>query len=131
MIPPCRSAVAKAWSQWEGGTVSLLPDAARIAQFGEDRFALAFARIECHYFVNGGFLDDSNDLLGNADKLAGIPGVIIQGRYDVVTPVETAYALHRAWPRASFEIIPDAGHTALDPGIADALVRATQAYSKV
>ena len=121
-------ACAKAWSHWEGATVSLLPDEKRLAEFGEDRFALAFARIESHYFMNRGFFESEEQLLAGAHKLRGIPGVIIQGRYDVVTPVETAWALHRAWPEAQFIIVPDAGHTATEPGIADAMIRATDRF---
>lgn len=121
-------AAARAWSQWEGATISLLADDKRVADFGQDRFALAFARIECHYFVNRGFFERDDQLLANAHRLKAIPGVIIQGRYDVVTPMETAWALHRAWPEARFEIVPDAGHTATEPGIADALVRATDSF---
>ena len=121
-------ACARAWSQWEGSTLSLLPDEKRIADFGSDRFALAFARIECHYFQNGGFFSPDDQLLANADRLKSIPGVIIQGRYDVVTPMETAWALHRAWPEAEFLIVPDAGHTATEPGITDAIVRATDQF---
>lgn len=116
---------ARAWSQWEGSTLSLLPDEKRVADFGADRFALAFARIECHYFHNGGFFTPDDQLLANAHRLKSIPGVIIQGRYDVVTPMETAWALRRAWPEAEFLIVADAGHTATEPGITDAIVRAT------
>ena len=119
---------ARAWSQWEGATLSLLPDPQRVAEFGADHFAIAFARIECHYFVNGGFFAEDGQLLANAHRLSAIPGAIIQGRYDVVTPPATAWDLHRAWPRASFTMVPDAGHTATEPGIADALVRATDRF---
>ena len=119
---------ARAWSRWEAATISLLPNPARVEEFGADRFATAFARIECHYFVNRGFFATDDYLLANAPRLNAIPGVIIQGRYDVVTPAETAWALHRAWPEASFEMIADAGHTATEPGIADALVRATDRF---
>ncbi len=90
---------------------------------------MAFARIECHYFVNKGFFHRDDQLLVDAPKLRNIPGVIIQGRYDVVTPMETAWALHRAWPEAAFEIIPDAGHTATESGITDALIRATDRFA--
>ena len=122
-------ACAKAWSQWEASTLSLRPNPQLISEFGGDAFALAFARIECHYFVNKGFFDRDGQLLADAPKLRAIPGVIIQGRYDVVTPMETAWALHRAWPEAAFEIIPDAGHTASEPGITDALIRATDRFA--
>lgn len=119
---------ARAWSQWEGATLSLLPDEKRVAEFGQDQFAIAFARIECHYFVNKGFFRQDGQLLAGARRLQGIPGVIIQGRYDVVTPAMTAWDLHRAWPEAEFVMVPDAGHTGSEPGIADALVRATDRF---
>jgi proline iminopeptidase len=124
--PGVQLACARAWSQWEGATLSLLPDEKRVGEFGADRFAIAFARIECHYFHNRGFFATDDQLLANAHKLRDIPGVIIQGRYDVVTPMETAWALHRAWPEAEFIVVPDAGHTATEPGITDAIVRATE-----
>ncbi len=121
-------ACARAWSQWEGSTLSLLPDPRRVTEFGGDRFALAFARIECHYFFNRGFFAEDGELLRNASRLQDIPGVIIQGRYDVVTPMRTAFDLHRVWPQAQFVVVPDAGHTATEPGITDALVRATDRF---
>jgi proline iminopeptidase len=123
---------ARAWSQWEATTLSLLPDPRRVEEFGGDRFAVAFARIECHYFVNRGFFAYDGQLLAEASKLKDIPGVIIQGRYDAVTPMQTAWDLHKAWPEAEFVVVPDAGHTATEPGIADAMVRATDrfAYAK-
>lgn len=117
-------ASARAWSQWEGTTISLLPDPERVEKFGEDRFAAAFAGIECHYFINHCFLGE-NQLLQDAEKLRRIPGIIVQGRYDVVTPMRSAFLLSKAWPEADFQVIPDAGHTATEPGIADALIRAT------
>ena len=120
---------ARAWSQWEASTISLRPDPKLISEFGADAFALAFARIECHYFINRGFFETDDQLLAGAVKLRGLPGIIIQGRYDMVTPAETAWALHRAWPEADFEIIPDAGHTATEPGIIDALIRATDRFA--
>jgi len=120
---------AKAWSAWEGGTVSLTPSQERIDSFSADAFAIAFARIECHYFVNHGFFDRDDQLIANAGKIKGIPGVIVQGRYDVVTPMKTAFDLHKAWPEAEFMLIGDAGHAASEPGIIDALVRATDKYS--
>ena len=121
-------ACAKAWSAWEAATISLLPDAKRVAEFSEDRFALAFARIECHYFMNRGFFAEDGQLIAAAGRLKDIPGVIIHGRYDVVTPMETAWALHRAWPEAEFIVVADAGHTATEPGLADALVRSTDRF---
>lgn len=121
-------ACARAWSQWEGATLSLLPDPRRVSEFGADRFALAFARIECHYFQNRGFFARDGQLIDDADRLKGIPGVIIQGRYDVVTPMVTAWDLHKAWPEAEFVVVPDAGHTATEPGIADAVICATDRF---
>jgi proline iminopeptidase len=120
---------AKAWSQWEASTLSLIPNPTLINDFGNDAFALAFGRIECHYFINRGFFENDGQLLVGAQKLRGLPGIIVQGRYDVVTPAETAWALHRAWPEAEFEIIPDAGHTGTEPGITDALIRATDRFA--
>ena len=124
-----KMACAKAWSRWEASTLSLRPNPQLISEFGGDAFALAFARIECHYFINGGFFDRDDQLLADASKLGNVPGAIIQGRYDVVTPMETAWALHQAWPEAAFEIITDAGHTATEPGITDALIRATDRFA--
>ncbi len=121
-------ACAKAWSNWEANTIALRPNPEVISSFGGESFALAFARIECHYFVNKGFFIRDDQLLADAHKLRNIPAVIIQGRYDVVTPMQTAWALHTAWPEAQFEIIGDAGHTATEPGITDALIRATDSF---
>ena len=123
-----RIACAKAWSQWEGGAVSVNPSPERVASFGDDRFALAFARIEAHYFVNGGFFERDGQIIENAHLIADIPGVIVQGRHDVVTPMKTAWDLHKAWPKARLEVVPDAGHAASEPGIVDALVRATDSF---
>jgi len=123
--PATRLRAARAWSIWEGSTSRLLPDPELIARTGEDTFAIAFARIECHYFVNRGFLETDGWLLEQAGRLRGIPGVIVQGRYDVVCPMESAWALHRAWPEAELKIVPDAGHSASEPGIVHELVTAT------
>lgn len=120
---------AKAWSLWEGGTVSLLPSEERMHNFSSDAFAIAFARIECHYFVNGGFFERDDQIIANIDSVRHIPAVIVQGRYDVVTPMTTAWALHKAWPEADLKIILDAGHAASEPGIVDALVRATNKFA--
>ncbi|MFQ5953592.1 MAG: prolyl aminopeptidase, partial [Kiloniellales bacterium] len=90
--------------------------------------AIAFARIECHYFVNGGFFEPESQLLDNVDAIRHIPGVIVQGRYDVVTPMMSAWDLHKAWPEAEFHIVPDAGHAATEPGIVDALITATDGF---
>ena len=124
-----RMACAKAWSQWEGNTMALRPNASLIASLGEDTFALAFGRIECHYFINKGFFESDDQLLAGTHLIRNIPGAIIQGRYDVVTPMETAWALHKAWPEAAFEIVPDAGHTGTEPGITDAMIRATDRFA--
>jgi proline iminopeptidase len=121
---------AKAWSRWEGGTVSLLPSEERMQTFSSDDFALAFARIECSYFHHGGFFDRDDQLFANIDRIRRIPAIIIQGRYDVVTPIKTAWELHQRWPEAEFKIILDAGHAASEPGIIDALVRATDNFAR-
>lgn len=120
-------AAARAWSVWEGETIRLLPDPALSATHDADDFALAFARIENHYFTHGGWLEDGQ-LLRDAGRLADIPGVIVQGRYDMACPAETAWALHRAWPQARFEMIEGAGHAYNEPGILDALIRATDGF---
>ena len=120
-----QAAAAGAWSQWEGDTISLRGPQARPAKFNEIDFAVAFARIECHYFANRGFFAKDGWLLDNVGVLRSIPAWIVQGRFDVVTPLESAWALKTAWPQAHFEIIWDAGHASTEPGIVDALVRAT------
>jgi proline iminopeptidase len=124
-----KMACAKAWSRWEASTISLLPNGDLVNTFTADAFALAFARIECHYFINKGFFETDDQLLAGAAKLKGLPGAIIQGRYDVVTPADTAWALHKVWPEAHFELIPDAGHTATEPGLTDALIRTTDRFA--
>jgi proline iminopeptidase len=120
-----RKAAAKAWSIWEGSTSKLIPESDLVARFGDDEFADAFARIECHYFINKGFYTEDNYLLNNVDKIRHIPTVIVQGRYDVVCPAESAWDLHRAFPEAEFYLIPDAGHSLSEKGITDALIKAT------
>ncbi|MFQ5562099.1 MAG: prolyl aminopeptidase [Parvularculaceae bacterium] len=121
---------AKAWSRWEGGTVSLFPSEERIESFSSDEFAVAFARIECHYFMNGGFFEREGQVLEDVGKIRHIPAVIVQGRYDVVTPAVTAWTLHKAWPEAELRLIQDAGHAASEPGIIDGLVRATNEFAR-
>ena len=121
-------AAARAWSVWEGETVRLLPDPALSAAHDADDFALAFARIENHYFSHDGWMEDGQ-LLRDAGRLAQVPGVIVQGRYDMACPPETAWALHRAWPQARFEMIEGAGHAFNEPGILDALIRATDGFA--
>ncbi|MBX3483778.1 prolyl aminopeptidase [Phenylobacterium sp.] len=116
---------AAAWSQWEGDTISIRGPEARPSKFNEIDFAIAFARIECHFFANGGFFDSPNWILENLHRIARIPGWIVQGRFDVVTPMESAWKLKQAWPAARFEVVWDAGHASTEPGIVDALVRAT------
>ncbi|MBP1327176.1 proline iminopeptidase [Leucobacter exalbidus] len=128
--PAVHVPAAVAWTVWENSTVHLHPDEAAIAEARADEAAaVAFARIENHFFMNGGFMEDGQLIRDAADKLAGIPGVIVQGRYDVCTPARTAWDLHRAWPEAEFEMVADAGHTALEPGNIDALVRATDRFA--
>jgi len=122
-------ASARAWSVWEGVTSNLLPSEAAVGRFQADGFALAMARIEAHYFVNGGFMDAPGQLLDNVDRVRGIPGVIVQGRYDVVCPAQTAWDLHQAWPEADFRLVPDAGHSAFEPGIVHELVAATDRFA--
>lgn len=116
---------ARAWSVWEGSTSCLLPDRDLVARMGGDMFALAFARIECHYFVNRGFFERDTQLLDDAARIRHIPTVIVQGRYDVVCPAESAWALSRALPQAELVIVPDAGHSAMEAGILSELVCAT------
>jgi proline iminopeptidase len=124
-----RLAAAKAWSVWEGRTATLLPDASVEAHFAQPKVALSMARIECHYFVNDAFLRP-DQLLADAARLAGIPGVIVHGRYDVICPLENAWALHAAWPDSELAIIPDAGHSAAEPGTRRRLVEATDAFAE-
>ncbi len=123
-----RVAAAKAWSVWEASTSMLFQSESHIDHFGGDEFALAFARIESHYFVHGGFFEREGQLLGNVDRIRHLPAVIVQGRYDVVCPARSAWDLHRAWPEAELQIIADAGHSAFEPGITDALIRATDRF---
>ena len=120
-----RLEAARIWSVWEGSTSKLFPDQQLIDRSGEAEFALALARIECHYFMNNCFFETDNYLIENVDRIRQVPGVIVQGRYDVVCPVTSAWDLHRAWPEAELQIIPDAGHSIMEPGIRSALVAAT------
>ena len=118
-------AAAKAWSIWEGRTATLKQNKNVLNHFGSPHTALSLARIECHYFVNNSFLEE-DQILRDAHKLKDIPGVIVQGRYDMICPMESAWALHQAWPEAEFHVIDDAGHSATEPSIVDALIRATK-----
>jgi proline iminopeptidase len=124
-----RLAAAKAWSVWEARTSFLLQDPAHIEAAAGDVFAEAFARIECHYFVHGGFFDRDDQLLANAYRLRNIPAVIVQGRYDVVCPARSAWDLHQAWPQSQLRIVPDAGHSGFEPGIVHELVLATDRFA--
>ncbi|HEY9598128.1 MAG TPA: prolyl aminopeptidase [Cyanophyceae cyanobacterium] len=123
-----RLEAARAWSVWEASTSKLLQDPNLIVRFGGDRFADAFARIECHYFMHNGFFEPDDQLLRNVDHIRHIPGVIVQGRYDVVCPMISAWELHRAWPEAEFIVVPDAGHSMSEPGIRTALLNATDKF---
>jgi proline iminopeptidase len=125
--PKVRGEAARAWSVWEGSTSNLFPNPALVAKTSEDDFSLAFARIECHYFVHGAWLK-GRELLANANRIRHIPGVIVQGRYDVVCPMMSAWALHRAWPEADFKLVQDAGHSAFEPGTLHELVLATDRF---
>ena len=120
---------AKAWSMWERSTSHLINTPESSADADDPRFAIPFAQIENHYFVHGGFLDEGQ-LLRDIDRVAGIPGVIVQGRYDVVCPARSAWDLHRAWPTADLVMVPDAGHSAFEPGIRSALIEATDRFAK-
>jgi len=127
-----RRVAARAWSRWEGETLSLKAAGEAPPRFDDDNFVDAFARIENHYFVNKGFFDHDGWLLEQAaSRLQKIPGTIVHGRYDVVTPLSSAWALHKAWPTSELHIVPDAGHSSLEPGIVDKLVRATDRFADV
>lgn len=119
---------AQAWSTWEASTVQLLPTADVVASFSAERMARAIARIECHYFVNACFLSE-NQLLNDIGRIRGIPAVIVHGRYDVLCPAETAFELSQAWPEARLHIVPDAGHSAFEPGNAHELIVATDTFA--
>lgn len=119
---------AKAWSKWEGVTVTLLPNPDVIESFTEPDKAIAIARIENHYMINKGWLEEGQ-LLRGAEKLRGIPAVIVQGRHDCCTPPRAAWALHKAWPEAELQIVPDGGHLFSEPGVLDGLIRATDRFA--
>lgn len=124
-----RMAAAKAWSLWEGRTSTLRPSEAVVEHFANPYTALSLARIECHYFMHDSFLQP-DQILRDAGRLAGIPGVIVHGRYDVVCPVENAWQLHQRWPDAELKVIPDAGHSASEPGTINALIQATDDFAE-
>jgi proline iminopeptidase len=115
---------------WEGSTSKLIPDLEVARRFSNPRFAEAFARIECHYFVNGAFLDPPDQILRNVDVIRDIPGFIVHGRYDVVCPVTSAYELHQAWPESELHIVSDAGHSMTEPGIRVKLLEATERFAE-
>jgi proline iminopeptidase len=123
-----RIAAARAWSIWEAVTSYLHVNDDNVNRWGEEDFATAVARIECHYFVNRGFLEAEDQLLRNVSHIRRIPATIVQGRYDVVCPMQTAWALHKAWPEADFRIVHDAGHSAFEAGTTHELVSATDRY---
>ncbi len=125
-----RMAAAKAWSLWEGRCVTLHPSGTVRDFFGTPHVALSLARIESHYFINDSFLSP-NQILRDAYRLADIPGIIVHGRYDIVCPLENAFQLHRAWPKAQLVVVPEASHAASEPGIADALLKGTHTVSQM
>lgn len=128
--PKVHLPAARAWSIYEGSCSTLLPNPQTVAAFGEERHALGLSRIEAHYFDNHIFLAE-NALLDGLNRIRNIPAIIIQGRYDLVCPIATADALHRAWPEADYLVVPDAGHSAMEPGIRRALVAATERFKGV
>ncbi len=126
-----RLEAARAWARWEGQTLSIKGPSTTPPRFNEDDFVDAFARIECHYFINRGFFESDTWLLEQvAAKIPAMPGVIVHGRYDVVTPLSTAWSLSKAWPAADLQIVPDAGHSSMEPGIIDRLVQATDDFAE-
>ena len=129
--PGVQLEAARAWSIWEGTTLSLHQDPERIRLFSADAYAIAFARIECHYFVNRGFFSRDDELLVGAGRLRGVPGTIVHGRYDVVTPLKSAFDLQNVWPEADLRVVPDAGHAMTEPGIIHELVSATRRHSTI
>jgi proline iminopeptidase len=127
--PGVQLEAARAWSIWEGTTLAMQVDPERIRRFGAEAYALAFARIECHYFVNRGFLSHDAQLLDEAYRISAIPGTIVHGRYDVVTPIKNAFDLKRAWPKADLRVVQDAGHAMTEPGIVHEIVDATRRFA--
>ena len=123
-----RVAAARAWARWEARLSFMYENASYVSSFDEDAQALAFARIESHYFVNGGFFECEDQLLRDVGRIRKIPAVIVHGQYDVVCPVQSAYDLHRVWPEAVLRVVPDAGHSAFEPGITHELIEATDRF---
>ncbi len=128
--PQVLGKAARAWSIWEGATSFLRLNPGYVAKFQEDTYAAAFARIECHYFVNKGFLRSDNQLIEEVGRIRHIPAVIVQGRYDVICPMKSAWDLHRAWPEADLRITPDAGHSAFEAGNIHELITATDRFAR-
>lgn len=126
--PEERLRAARAWSRWEAAISKLVPDEKMMSDFEEDEFALAFARIEAHYFQHNSFLETDNWILENSAALRHIPGQIVHGRYDIVCPARNAWELHQAWPQAGFHFTPDAGHAGSEPGTLHQLIQATEAF---
>ncbi|MBI2395108.1 MAG: prolyl aminopeptidase [Deltaproteobacteria bacterium] len=126
--PAVRQEAARAWSVWEGSTSTLFHDPGLVQKTAGDEFSLAFARIENHYFVHGCWFEPESQLLDRVDRIRSIPCVVVHGRYDVVCPLENAWELKRAWPELDLHIVPDAGHSAMEPGNIDQLVRATDRF---
>lgn len=126
--PQTRLNAARIWSQWEAATSRLIVDPQSIEDFEEPTLALQFARIECHYFINNSFFESPNFLIENISKIKHIPTSIVQGRYDVVCPMRSAWDLHQAWPESKLNIVADAGHAAAEPGIRSALIECTKAF---
>jgi proline iminopeptidase len=129
--PAQRATAAKAWATWEASTIRLIPSPKLIAEFSQPDAADNLARIESHYFVNHGFFDRPDQLLDGVPLIRHIPAVIVHGRYDMCCPVANAWDLHRRWPEAELEIVPDAGHAAMEAGIVDRLVEATDRFSRL
>jgi proline iminopeptidase len=129
-VPEVVRSASKAWSIWEGATSYLHLNPEYVAKFQEDAYAGAFARIECHYFVNRGFMRTDNQLIEDVGRIREIPAVIVQGRYDVICPMKSAWDLHRAWPEADLKIVADAGHSAFERGNLHELVLATERFGR-
>jgi proline iminopeptidase len=121
---------ARAWSIWESALSYMQLNKDYVKRAGDADFAAAFARIECHYFINGAFLERESQLLDDVHKIRNIPATIVQGRFDVVCPMRSCWDLHKAWPEADLRIVPDAGHSAFEAGISRELVMATDRYSR-
>jgi len=128
--PEVVTRAARAWSMWEGATSFLRLNPDYVSRFRQSAYATTFARIECHYFINRGFLRSDNQLIEDVGRIRHIPGVIVQGRYDIICPMKSAWDLHRAWPEADLRIVPDAGHSALEAGTIHELVSATDRFAR-